>query len=258
MRCIFGYFGITRSLRYTIQSIQAGFYEPLDRAGIPRVSAGHFNLPATINNPRSGELDIPADRCESDGLGLDLRWIEPQAERNIHACFTIASLFPDHFGDEYRSLANLCQQLYSLDRLWSLLSLFEPAADDYFLLLRPDLLYLDKFDPLADLAPLIEGRADLIVPAWQGWGGLNDRFAFCTRRGAELYATRIRSMIDVCTTMGGVHSERMLAMVAHQAGLRVAHTPIRAARVRANGLIAGNDREMMPMHTESLMAGVCA
>ncbi len=197
--------------------------------------------------------------------------MEPQRQEHIASAFAIASLFDDRFGDEYRSLANLCQQLYSLGRLWSLLQVLEPTDDDCFLLLRPDLFYADKLDPLADLAPLWEGRADLIVPEWQAWGGLNDRFAFCTRRGAEAYATRLRSLIDMCLEMGGVHSETMLAMVARREGLRVAHTGLRAMRVRANGLIAGNDlnmmppqqdggRDMMPLQggTEILPAGACA
>lgn len=254
MRCIIGFFGITRSLRHTIGSIQGGFYEPLDRDGIVRLTAGHFNLPAMINNPRSGEFNLLADRSEADLLDLDLRRLEPQADENIVPYFTIANLFPDHFGDEYKSLFNLCQQLYSLSQLWSLINVIAPSDNDYFLFLRPDLFYCDRFDPVIDLAPLVEDRADLIVPTWQGWGGLNDRFAFCTRRGAEIYATRIRSMIEVCVELGGVHSESLLAIVARNHGLRVRHTAIRAVRIRANGMIAGNDLEMLPHCPPELVA----
>jgi hypothetical protein len=245
MRCILGFFGTVRSLRYTAGSIRDSVVEPLRRAGIPVLRAGHFNLPDMIDNPRSGECGIVADRDETDLLDLDLRWIERQRHENIATTFEVGRAFPDAFGDGYRSLANLCQQLRSLERLWGLLRLIEPAPDDLVLLLRPDLFYLDKLDPVADLAALRDGRADCLVPDWQPWGGLNDRFAFCNRKAAEVYATRIRHFIDGCVALGGMHSEQFLQWVIRDHGLVVAPTGLRAVRVRANGQIAGNDATLL-------------
>jgi hypothetical protein len=245
MRCLIGFFGITRSLRHTAGAIRTNFYDPLRQAGITTLRAGHFNLPQRITNPRSGEFDIALDRAESASLELDLCWIDPQAGSAIATEFDIARSFPDRFGDQYRSLANLCHQLRSLDRLWSLLQLLGVAADDLVLLLRPDLLYLDRFDPALHLAPLLEGRADLIVPGWQSWGGLNDRFAFCTARSARIYATRLRMFIDACREMGGMHAETFLHFVAVCHRLRVELTDLRAVRVRADGRVAPNDAAML-------------
>jgi hypothetical protein len=213
MRCLIGFFGITRSLRHTAGAIHANFYTPLREAGITTLRAGHFNLPATINNPRSGESNIVTDRSESALLALDLCWVEPQTSNAIIAEYDVARGFPVAFGDQYRSLANLCHQLHSLERLWSLLQLLGPAEDDLVLLLRPDLLYLDRLDPDAHLAPLREGRDDLIVPGWQDWGGLNDRFAFCTARTARIYATRVRLFVDACRELRGMHAETFLHFV---------------------------------------------
>ncbi len=245
MRCIIGFFGLTRSLRHTAASIHAGIYAPLRRAGIPVIRAGHFNLPDAIDNPRSGERGIVPDRDEAGLLDLDLCWIERQAAENVAALFEIGQAFPDRFGDGYRSLENLCQQLRSLDRLWSLLQLAGVAEDDVVLLLRPDLLYVDALDPERDLRPIREGRADLVVPGWQSWGGLNDRFAFCNRAGAERYATRIYAFVDGCMTMDGMHAESLLHWVARRHRLRVAHTALRAVRIRADGSIAANDQAML-------------
>jgi hypothetical protein len=246
MRCLIGFFGLTRSLRHTDASIRAGFYDPLRRAGIPVVSAGHFNLPAVITNPRSGEAGLAPDRTEAALLPLDLCWIEPQDDQAIAAERDIATAFPDPFGDGYASTANLCHQLRSLDQLWRLLLMLRVTPDDLVLLLRPDLFYLDPLDPDRDLAPLLDGRADLIVPGWQSWGGLNDRFAFCNPRAAEAYATRRRRFVDACLTMEGMHSESFLQLVARQHRLLVGRTDMRAVRVRANGSIAANDLGMLP------------
>ncbi|MFL5256129.1 MAG: hypothetical protein ACJ8AI_25190 [Rhodopila sp.] len=125
---------------------------------------------------------------------------------------------PDAYGDGYRSAANLCHQLRSLDRLWSLLRLFEPRADDIVLLLRPDLLYRDRLDCLRDLKLLSDGRGDLIVPAWQPWGGLNDRFAFCSVRAAHIYATRGRLLTTSCQDMRAVHAEQFLRYASPATG----------------------------------------
>lgn len=180
-RCFIGFFGITRSLRHTAGAVHTNFYEPLRQVGITTLRAGHFNLPETIDNPRSGERNVATDRAESVLLDLDLCWIEPQARASIAVELDVARDFPDTIGDQYRSMENLCHQLRSLDRLWSLLRLLGVNENDLVLLLRPDLLYLDPLDPAVHLGPLLDGRAELIVPVWQGWGGLNDRFAFLYR-----------------------------------------------------------------------------
>ena len=245
MRCLVGFFGITRSLRHTAASIQANFLEPLRQAGITTLRVGHFNLPERLSNPRSGEFDVGLDRGESALLRLDLCWVEPQSDDAIGAELAVARGFPDGFGDQYRSLVNLCHQLRSLERVWSLLRLGGVGEDDLVLLLRPDLLYLDRLDPDRQLAPLRNGRADLIVPRWQSWGGLNDRFAFCTARGARIYATRFRLFADSCREMGGMHAETFLHFVASCHRLRVGLTDLRAVRVRADGGVAANDAAML-------------
>ena len=196
-------------------------------------------------NPRSGELNITPDRPDTTLLNLDLCWIEPQLDDAIAAEFAFAQTYPDCFGDQYRSLANLCHQLRSLQRLWSMLQLLDIRNDDCVLLLRPDLLYLDKLEPAKDLAPVLNGQADIIVPGWQSWGGLNDRFAFCTGWAARIYATRFRFFIDACRELGGMHAETFLHFVVTCHGLRVGVTDLRAVRVRADGRIAANDAAMM-------------
>jgi len=255
VRCLIGLFGLTRSLRRTAESIRAGFYEPLREFGVPIIRTGHFNLPSMIDNPRSGEFAIAPDRNESALLGLDLCWMEPQDDKSVANELATVRRFPDSFQDQYRSLRNLCHQLRSLARLWSLLELQGVADNDLVLLLRPDLLYLDVLNPDKQLQVLVDNSADLIVPGWQSWGGLNDRFAFCTGRAAKVYATRIRSFQVACQTMRGMHPETFLKLVIEGHGLRVAHTSFRGVRLRANGQIAAND---VPMTKEFLSASQVA
>ena len=245
MRCLVGFFGLTRSLPHTAASIRQAFLDPLRQAGIKVVTAGHFNLPAAIDNPRSGEAGIMPDRAEAGLLDLDLVFVERQADAAIMPQLATARQLADPYRDEFRSVANLCHQLRSLDRLWSLLRQFGPTPDDVVLLLRADLLYLDRLDPRRDLAMLTQRSGDIIVPSWQGWGGLNDRFAFCSVHAARIYATRFRLLVDACAEMRGLHAEQFLRLIVSLHGLRVGLTPMRAVRVRASGGIAHNDRPML-------------
>jgi hypothetical protein len=126
-----------------------------------------------------------------------------------------------------------------------LLQVLGVEESDVVLLLRPDLLYLDVLDPTFDLAPLLNGSADVIVPSWQSWGGLNDRFAFCSGRAARAYATRIDLFSEACISLGCMHAERFLSFVVRRHDLRVGLTSLRAVRLRANGRIAANDAGMI-------------
>jgi hypothetical protein len=245
MHCLIGFFGLTRSLPHTVESIRWAFLDPLRQAGIPVLTAGHFNLPEMIDNARTGEDAVTPNRSEATLLDLDLCWVERQMDDVITTEMAAIRALPDAYGDNYSSLTNLCHQLRSLDRLWSLLHLFAPRPDDLVLLLRPDLLYLDRLDPERDLPLLSSGRADIVVPAWQNWGGLNDRFAFCSVRAARVYATRFRLMAEACQDMRGMHAEQFLRFVVSCHDLRVGLTDLRAARIRANGRIPPNDQAMI-------------
>ncbi|HVY13962.1 MAG TPA: hypothetical protein VHB27_01950 [Rhodopila sp.] len=245
MRSLIGYFGLARLAGATAPVIETAIVAPLREAGFEILRAGHFNCPAALDNPRSGERGAIPDADPARLLSLDACEQEVQTDDAIAEAFATARAYPDAFGDGYRSLRNLCHQLRSLDRLWRLLAAFRPGPEDVVLLLRPDLLYLDPLVIGRDLGELLAGGIDLVVPAWQSWGGLNDRFAFATPHAARVYATRYRLIADGCTAMGGLHAERFLAFSAGLHGLRVARTPLRAARLRVNGDIAGNDLRML-------------
>jgi hypothetical protein len=158
-RCLIGYFGLARLIAATAPAIETNFIAPLREAGFEILRAGHFNCPPVLDNPRSGEHGPAPESDPARALVLDAWEQEPQTDAAISGALAIAQRYPDAFGDEHRSLRNLCHQLRSLDRLWLLLAAFRPAPDDVVLLLRPDLLYLDRLDVSRDLGVLRGGHA---------------------------------------------------------------------------------------------------
>jgi hypothetical protein len=240
MRIFLAFFGLTRSLRHTIGSIRAHITEPLAAGYMEAPRYGHFHLPAEISNARSGEFGLPADPAEVALLDLDAGRTDPQDLTLIADPLAVAAQYPDHYGDNYASVRNLCFQLRSLHELWGLL---EPVVteQDWVAFLRPDLLYLDPLDLAGIVARMLRDGSHLAVPAWQAWGGLNDRFAIANARAAKIYATRLTRLEAATASMGALHAETLLGYTAAVERLRVARVPARAIRIRANGQPAVND-----------------
>ncbi len=244
MRIFLGFFGLTRSLFYTASSILRCIEEPLIPLNAPIIKIGHFNLPDIIYNPRSAEIRVVPNSTESKLLNLTREVIEPQVDYVIENVMEVVRAFPDCFGDDYISARNLCHQLNSLRKLWSMIQKYEIQSDDIILFLRPDLFYVDQLQLKHDIYPLIFAQADILVPAWQAWGGFNDRFAFCRPDAAAVYASRFDGIIEACLAMNGLHAETYLHSVIMRHNLRVKLTDIRAARIRSNGAVADFDRAM--------------
>ena len=274
VRCLVGFFGITRGLSWTLPSIEANIYEPLRRAGIDVTRMAHFNHPQVLHAPRSGEGALPFAIDDLSGLRLDHHIVEPQRSTNLVAHEPVIMRIPQADEDDAdgSTRRNALHQLYSLQRLWQIIEANGPAsAFDMLVLLRPDLRYLDPL-PVVKLCALLDlGRrssvaraarttrrlfrpgVDLIVPWWHSWGGLNDRFAICTPEGAFTYTNRLDDLSTFCAAHAAFRTEELLLFSARRAGLEVGTTSMRADRMRSNGQIEARDRDRVHGRRERLL-----
>ena len=236
-RVFVGLYGLNRSLRWTWRSLERCFLRPLALAGIAPAVAAHFNMPATVDNIQSQEKNVRHrnvgwQRLPLQGLLLEDQRadpLSPEVQRWMKPAFD------DDNDEAWQTRRNLIYQLYSIRRLWDLCGLMNAQKFDIFVFLRPDMEYLDPID-IAGVGSLIRDReVDLITPEWGKWTGLNDRFAFCSRRGAQAYAKRLDHVDAFCREKGFLQAEQLLLHVATSQGLKLADTAIRAMRVRANG-----------------------
>jgi len=235
-RCFVGFFGLNRSLKWTFPSIQAQVLRPLYDSGLDLSLAGHFNCPEVITNVRSRENGVPLDMSSVHQLDLQMVWQEGQTVDSIDTVLPHAMSVPyrgykDHDGQTRR---NAMFQLYSLKQLWRMQRLMAPDRFDFYCLLRPDLEYLDPL-PIAQIIREITNGKDLLTPNWHRWGGLNDRFAFCSPKGAEAYMLRFDDVGKFCQTHSYFHSEEFLKHAARHAGLSTGFLSTRARRVRSTG-----------------------
>ena len=231
------FFGITRSLSYTVRSIERCILRPAQRQGETRLFA-HFFDQRDISNPRSRE----AGRLRRDEHKLlPLDWLELEEPDTFLPArgFDAVAAFGDAHDDDFRSLRNLFHQLHSLDRVTRQAMTWAP---DIVVFARPDLAYHQSFAPVLKAA-LRRSDPAAFLPRWQQWkGGVNDRFAVCTADAAPVYGSRIDSMIEFCTTQSSMlHAEQLLKYRLDRAGVSIIPIPHRASRIRFDGTMNFED-----------------
>ena len=241
--CFIGYFGLNRSLDITSNTISANIIEPFVRLGFRVVSAAHLNSPAVINSPRSGERDVVASNFGIENIDCELIWQEPQREDSIEPL--ASNIFANYpmrgEADQDRIIRrNALLQMYSQTKLLAVLRLLDFDRFKVFCFIRPDLLFIDRI-PDAGIMSIADGSIDIITPTWQRWGGLNDRFALCSRRGAEIYLDRLSWVSAFCQEKGYFHPEEILLYSIEKSGLKYDFMSTRARRVRSTGSIRHED-----------------
>ena len=139
-RIAIGFFGVSRSLKWTLPSIRENIIEPARQLGDVRLFA-HLYQQAHITNPRSGE-DDPLDPEEYRLLECDEVRLEEPGHCLEEARYEWILSHGDAFHDGGKSLANLIHQLHSLQVVGRMMELWNPAL---IILARPDLQYQDSF-----------------------------------------------------------------------------------------------------------------
>ena len=211
MKICICFYGITRSLSYTIDSIRQNVIEPHSDMHQVIMLAHYYNL-NKISNERSGESGI-VNKDEINLLRYDHLDIEQPENECLLRKFEYAKKFGDSWNDNYKSLKNLMHQLQSLQRVTSKALEYDP---DIVIFVRPDLKYHDKvsFD-LDLLSNNIEPA--MVLPAWQHHLGYNDRFAICNTRAAMLYGGRLGFLQDYFESgLGPLNGERLVRFTAEK------------------------------------------
>ena len=109
---------------------------------------------------------------------------------------------------------------------------------DFVIYLRPDVRF---FTPLP---PLNRSLCDdeVVVPDFQHWGGVNDRFAYGRPRAMSFYGRRVRYISTYFRRhKHSLHAECFLQRFLGDHQLRVREARIRFGRVRANGGVHAPD-----------------
>jgi hypothetical protein len=235
-RICFAFFGITRSLSHTIQSIVERVVEPARAFGDVYL-CGHFFTQRNVLNPRSGE-DGSYEVNEYKLLNLDSVELEEPDSCLDNWNFDRICKRGDVFCDNFRSLRNLIHQLHSLHRTTELVESINP---DFVVFVRPDLLYHDDFTPVYE--KMCSGdKLDAFVPCWQWWGGVNDRFSVCGKDAFPAYGKRILAIEEYFRSMNRpLNGEKLLKFALRRRSVKYKPVPLRASRVRVCGHVKAEE-----------------
>jgi hypothetical protein len=233
------FYGVDRSLGHTAYGIHRHLIQPLAKAGVSVTVIAHFNRITAINGGYSKERGVDFRKDQVRLVNPDLLWVEQQSDTNIATemmALDGASWKIDNalFAGAKK---NLMHQLHSLSRVRDLITLAGAENADVFCAIRADLQYLDDLDVKRIQDDITLGRADLITPDWQSWGGLNDRFCFFGKTALDHVLGRRALVAGFAREHGYIHAEELLLYAAKTAGLRLGQTKMRAERVRGNGRV---------------------
>jgi hypothetical protein len=226
------FFGITRSLPYTISSIEKNILQPARDLTETKIYS-HFFTQVEVENERSREKGRFG---MDDHLLLPNNWLcleEPDSCLHLYS-FEKLKEWGDSWNDDFKSLRNLVHQLHSL-KIVTQAALSDGA--DRIIFCRPDLYYHDSlYDPLK--YSLSINRPTAFLPNWETHAGQNDRFSLCVGKEAiTAYGQRINHVHEFClNTYRPLHSERLLDFSLSRAGINIRRIDQRASRIRVGGV----------------------
>jgi hypothetical protein len=237
------FYGLTRSLKYTIDSINTNIFEFLKSKKINYDVYLHtYNL-NSLTNPRSDEYNENLDPNEYKLLNPDYYLITDQSEFKNKIDINQYLWRGDPWDeDHHTSLYNLLCQLNSLKLVNELCN--KTKMYKCYLYLRPDLKYIDSisFPAIYDIIDNFNQKI-IYSPKWGLWGGLNDRFCIGTKSAIDIIANRLDN-IKAFSKQASPHSEKYLKHVAVLNNINTKFLKTRAIRVRSNGKEDQQDLEL--------------
>lgn len=225
------FYGLTRSLKYTINFIRNNILKILIKNNYYFDIYLHTYDLEYITNKRSNENTVKLDKNEYKLLNPDYFKITNQDLFDNTIDVNKYLLKGDPWPDNPKvSLMNLLRQLNSLKQV-SLITNENNINYEYYLYLRPDLIYLDKFD-----CNIIRNCKDneFYSPNWGKYGGLNDRMGFGKKDIMNKFAKRIDQAL-LYSQKYVLHSEKFLKYIMNNCIIKDIN--MKSNRVRANGII---------------------
>ena len=254
MKVAICFFGLTRSLKYTIHNIQTKILEVLSKNNIGYDIYLHTYSLDVLTNKRSGESNCTLDRNEYKLLESNRHSIQNQDE--FDKTFDVKDYLKhgDPWKDNGQSLRNFIRQLNSL---YQVTQLWKCKKSEYsaVIYLRPDLIYT-----LLDIKALLECivcpvKLLIYTPNFHRWRGFNDRFAFGSPEAMIIYGERGNQLHQYSTNLK-CHSEEYLKyyLTFHKVVHR--EMEMRGVRVRANGKKNEKDLQLFLEHEKNKVDNV--
>lgn len=221
------FWGLTRSLKYTLNSIYTNVIKQLHLMNYIVCISIHTYMLDYLTNARSREKNLKLDKKEWAYLAPNYYKIEEQQDviKNIDLP-SYRKLTKDPWKDKYKSFDNMVLGMRSQYMSYQNV---KHLYFDYYIYLRPDVFYVDKLK--YNMLSCCNDNT-IAIPNFGHYGGCNDRFAITTKKTVDCY-----HRFDFLKTCGLkiLHSETILNKKLLKSGINTKEIKFRFNRVRANG-----------------------
>lgn len=217
-------YGVDRSLELVHHSITRSILHELSERNIYVKIFAHEVLLGE-KRPSSNYKLIRANVVEG--------WQQNQLRAEKHSFFKRINEFGDAWNNNNVSTMNELTALTSLKRAAELAS-SDLVAFDGLVVLRPDLLYIDKLD----VSLLIDSvrTKSVVIPNWQWYEGCNDRFSYGAWTPMLKIAQRVDQIEAFCLERNGpFHAEEFMLWNIMKNHIKMNTTTQRGLRVRPGG-----------------------
>ena len=233
MKVALSFFGITRSLKYTIDSINENI---LNIFRINNIDYDIFIHTYKLNNyinVRTGEKLDNVDNEEYKLLNANYIEIDVQEEIKEKINMSLYRKQKDPWKSNYNSVDNFILAQYSKSRVVNMVSSTN-INYDYVIFIRPDCLYLNNFD--INFFKYVNDNT-ICIPNFHLYGkyNFNDRFCISNMKTYKLYGDIFDYLLEISQTKS-LHSETIIGELMCNYKMTIKKIPFYFSRIRCNGI----------------------
>jgi len=232
MKIGLAFWGLTRSLKYTIKSIEKHILNVLNNNKIEFDIYIHtYQVNSIYNNPRAREKNIKLDNTEYKLLKPKYFKIDDQDKIKKKLKLLEYRTNPDPWKTNYVTVDNFICAMYSKMEVIKLVK-NSRIKYDYIIFLRPDVLYLNDFD--INIFIKINNK-NICIPNFHLYSNFNDRFFIGTYKNAMIYGFLFKDLLKY-SKYKRLHSETFNYVFMHDINkLNIIYIKFYFNRIRADG-----------------------
>ena len=252
MKVAIGFFGITRSLKYTINSINIHILNVLKSNNINYDIFLHCYALSSYSNKRTNEKIKKKDINNNEYKLLKPKYFKQHNQDKIKKKLNLKSYrtHKDPWKTNYNSVDNFILASYSKYILTKMIKK-KIKNYDYILYIRPDCFYTQKFD--INYFKLIKNNNTIIIPNFHLYGTykINDRFAITNKKTFKIYGSVFKKLLDL-SKKKSLHSETIIGIILKNNKINIKRINFLFCRIRFNGIICKRDEKFYKKNLKNL------
>lgn len=232
MKIAFAFWGITRSLKFTIDSINNKILDIFKKNKIEYTIFMHTYKLNNYINKRTHENIVNVDNEEYKLLNPDYIKINDQYKIKEKLNLNLYRTRRDPWNTDYNSVDNFILSMYSKKKVTKMIQNIN-IKYDYIIFLRPDVEYLDNFD--LNFFKFVTNTS-ICIPNFHLFSQyqFNDRFCICNNETYRLYGDIFDQLLPL-SKIQPLHSETIIGSIMQNYKLQIIRIAFRFLRVRIDG-----------------------